>query len=65
MAFEFGGFITKGRNSKGQRKIRANGTKPNFQKAQLNFKPKIEKADFQKTESYGTRSLMSTRPLPI
>ena len=37
------GFITKGRNSKGQRKIRPNGIKPNFQKAQLNFRPKIKK----------------------
>ena len=42
------GFITKGRNSKGQCKIRPNGIKPNFQKAQLNFRPKIKKA-----ESYG------------
>ena len=35
------GFITKG-----QRKIRPNGIKPNFQKAQLNFRPKIKKGDF-------------------
>ena len=36
-------FITKGRNSKGQRKIRPKDIQPNFQKAILNFRPKIKK----------------------
>ena len=37
----FPGFITKGRNTKGQRKIRPNGIKSNFQKADMKFRPKI------------------------
>ena len=35
-----------------QPKIIPNGIKPNSQKADLNFRPKIKKVDFQKTELY-------------
>ena len=34
-------------------KIKPNGIKPNFQKAVLNFRPKIKKVNFQMAESFG------------
>ena len=35
------GFMKKGLNSKGRRKIRPNGIKPSYQRADLNIRAKI------------------------